>query len=122
MEKAILIAVPNKGIVGKTADYCPIVGERLECEDMNADSLFINKLNQGSLSLPIYNIVGTGCSMALGPGDGVVLEKDAKLDGATNYLVNGTCKGLELLHTRILDTDSYPQVYQYIREALSSSS
>jgi uncharacterized alpha/beta hydrolase family protein/uncharacterized protein YoxC len=120
VDKLILIVVPNKGIVGRTADYCPIVGERLECDDMNSNSLFMNKLNQAKPNLPIYNIVGTGCKMPQGMGDGVVLEENARLDEAKNYVVNGTCSGIKVLHTAILDIDKYPEVYEYIRNALQS--
>jgi diadenosine tetraphosphate (Ap4A) HIT family hydrolase len=121
IDKVILIATPNKGIVGKIADYCPIVGSQLECEDMNSNSLFINKLNQvGTSPVPIYNIVGTGCKMQDGIGDGVVLEQNAELKQAQNYVVNGTCSGINVLHTELLDLDKYPAVYDIIREALRS--
>ena len=119
VEKLILVAVPNKGIEGDIADYCPVVGEKLECRDMSSSSLFLNKLNRGSLpDIPLVNIVGTGCSMAGGLGDGIVLEKNAMLQGASNYIVNGTCQQVGTLHTRLLDIDAYPEIYALVRQAL----
>jgi hypothetical protein len=117
-----LIGTPNKGIVGDIADYCPLTGERLECRDMNAESLFINKLNSEALpDIPIYNIVGTGCTMDEGFGDGAVLEKKAWLDGAENYLIEGTCRSTVYpLHLDLRDIELYPEVYDIIIEALSS--
>jgi len=121
VDKLVLIAVPNKGIVGDIADYCTVVGEKLECRDMNADSLFMNKLSSGSLpGIPTFNIIGTGCEMGGGIGDGIVLEKNAQLQGTTNYLINGTCMKLATLHTKILDIGQYPEVYSIIQKALKS--
>lgn len=119
IEKLILIGTPNKGIAGNTADYCPWIGEQLECRDMNSDSLFINKMNQQkNFEIPVYNLVGTGCKMDSDKGDGIVLEKNAMMDNAKNFIINGTCKGLEKLHTKLLDIDTYPEVYFVIQEAL----
>ncbi len=120
VEKLILIGVPNKGIVGNIADYCPIIGEKRECKDMNADSLFINKLNRGPLpNIPIYNIVGTGCRMGDKLGDGAVLEDHALLEGVNNYVINGTCSSkIKPLHLDLRDTDLYPKTYEIIINAL----
>ncbi len=119
VDRLILLGTPNNGIAGEIADYCPIVGERLECRDMKSGSLFLNKLNREVLpDIPIYNIVGTGCSMGRAKGDGVVLESNALLDGATNYVINGTCTHLKPLHTTILDTSLHPDVYQIIKDVL----
>ncbi|MFH0978382.1 MAG: hypothetical protein V1837_03710 [Candidatus Woesearchaeota archaeon] len=117
--KVMLIATPNLGIEGEIADYCPIVGAQTECEEMNADSLFINKVNQAPITIPVFNIIGTGCKMPQGNGDGVVLEQNARLKGANNSVVNGTCNGLEMLHATLLDTDLHPKVYDIIKEALA---
>ena len=119
VDKLILVGVPNKGIIGEIADYCPVVGEKLECRDMNAESLFMNKLNRGKLpDLNIYNVIGSGCEMDEGVGDGVVLEKNAMLEGADNFVINGTCKNIDKLHTEMLDIDKYPEVYFVIKNAL----
>lgn len=123
VDKLILMAAPNKGIAGNVKDYCPIFGEKRECEDMNNDSVFLKKLNSGSMpNIPIFNIIGTGCDMSGSKGDGVVLENNAKLDGAANYIINGTCKTLDLLHIDILNTDKYPETYKIIKEILKTNS
>ncbi len=118
-EKLIMIGTPNKGVQGAIADFCPITGERLECRDMNSGSLFLNKLNRGSLpDIPVYNIVGTGCIMGKEYGDGIVLEQNAWLEGAYNFVVNGTCTATKPLHTLLQDIDLYPEVYGLILQSL----
>ncbi len=119
VNKVILVATPNKGIVGGIAGYCPIVGEKLECRDMDSKSLFMNKLNREPANIQIINIVGTGCKMEGGFGDGIVLKENALLDGAENYLINGTCQSLARpLHLALRDIDLYPQVYDIIMNSL----
>ncbi|MBN2566725.1 alpha/beta fold hydrolase [Candidatus Woesearchaeota archaeon] len=114
----ILIGTPNTGIVDDVADICGLIGERKECEDMEAGSLFLNKLNREPLpDIPFTMISGTGCEMKGGPGDGIVLADRAYLDGATNIVINGTCRGsLAPLHTDLLDITRHPEVYGIIRE------
>ncbi len=117
--KLIMIGTPNKGIAGKTAEYCPFVGEKLECRDMGADSLFMNKLSQANLpSIPVHMIVGTGCDMDGAQGDGVVTEENAKLEAAENHVIEGTCTKTSKLHTEMLDIDKYPGVYDLIKVAV----
>lgn len=118
--KLIMIATPNHGIKGNIADYCSIVGEQLECRDLNSESLLINKVNREKIPeyVSIYNIIGAGCDMKEGDGDGVVLSEYAKLIEAKNFYVNGTCSRLNPLHTDMLNTDKYPQVYSIISNAL----
>ncbi|MFH1511431.1 MAG: alpha/beta fold hydrolase, partial [Candidatus Woesearchaeota archaeon] len=118
VSRLILVAVPNKGVVGSTADYCPVFGQRLECEDMNSESLFMNKLNRDKPNVLTYNIVGVGCDMDGFDGDGVVTKENSVLDGAKNFFVNGTCKGVDVLHTSILDINRYPEVFEIVGEAL----
>lgn len=121
VEKLIMIGTPNNGISGSIAEYCPVKGGSLECRDMNEGSLFINKLNREKMpNIGIYNIVGTGCKMRGMDGDGIVLESSAWLDGAENFLVNGTCKGADLVHKDLLDVEKYPEVSAFIKKALSS--
>ncbi|TAL57714.1 MAG: alpha/beta fold hydrolase, partial [Nanoarchaeota archaeon] len=70
VDRLILIATPNNGIEGYVEDYCPIAGARSECDDMVVGSVFLRKLNSESLpSIPIFNIVGTGCNMGSESGD-----------------------------------------------------
>lgn len=120
VNKLILIGAPNKGIAGKVADYCSVTGEQRECLDMNAESLFINKLNRGALpGIPTYNIVGTGCDMNGKQGDGVVLEDHAYLEGAQNFIVNGTCESVaKPLHLQLRNIKKYPPVYEAVSKAL----
>ncbi|MBU0470964.1 MAG: alpha/beta hydrolase, partial [Nanoarchaeota archaeon] len=62
--KLVMIGTPNKGITGTVAEICAFAGAELECRDLQADSLFMNKLNSGkNPDIPVYNIVGTGCEM-----------------------------------------------------------
>jgi len=118
----VLIGTPNKGIVGEVADYCPVLGEKLECRDMNSESLFINKLNRDPLpDIPVYNIVGTGCMMREGVGDGIVLEENAVLDGADNIIINGTCRSKIMpLHLDLRNVEMYPRVYNSLLKILTS--
>jgi len=120
VDKLILIGSPNHGIVGDVAEYCPLTGDNLECRDMNSNSLFINKLNNAPTpNIPIYNIIGTGCSSSLGTGDGIVLKEDAWLDGAINFVVNGTCKSNTYpLHVDLGNIIEYPEVFDFINESV----
>jgi len=120
VNKVVLIGTPNKGIVGSIADYCPLTGERLECRDMSSDSLFINKLNSGDLpSIPIYNIIGTGCEMKEGLGDGAVLEEKAYLEGANNFIIDGKCRSsVAPLHLDLRNINMYPEVYNILVKVL----
>ncbi|MDO8623535.1 MAG: alpha/beta fold hydrolase [archaeon] len=119
VDKIILIGTPNLGIEGDIATYCPIIGEEPECKDMIKNSMFMNKLNSEKPNIPVYMIVGDGCKMQGRTGDGIVLKENAILEGANNYVVNGTCKDLEsLLHIQMLDPELYPEVFEIIKKAL----
>ena len=123
VEKAILIGTPNHGISGNTARYCSILGEGLECRDMKEESLFMNKLSSGSIpKIPIYTIVGVGCEMSGGDGDGVVLKDEVMLDWAKNYIIEGSCSSTSFLHTQLLDVGLYPSVYEIIERILKEDS
>jgi len=121
ISELILINTPNEGITGKTSSYCSIIGALQECEDMDSKSLFINKLNnEKSDSVKTINIVGQGCSMDLGEGDGIVLKDNAILDPkiAQNFFINGSCSGADLLHNSVLDINRYPELFQIINQSL----
>ncbi|MEK6983700.1 MAG: alpha/beta fold hydrolase [Nanoarchaeota archaeon] len=122
IDKLIMIAVPNKGISGSIGEYCGLIGENRECQDMHENSLFINKLNdplRQPAKIRKYILFGEGCPMKMGNGDGVVLSEKAKLTDGKTFQVNGTCPGFgRLLHTEILDIDKYPEVYNIIKEIL----
>ncbi len=117
--KLITIGTPHQGIAGDIADYCDFVGEQRECNDMNVNSVFMNKLKFGGLpSIPIITIIGAGCDMDSKPGDGIVWEQNAELEGAKKYLIKGACSTFSLLHTDLLDVSKYPEVYQIIKEEI----
>ena len=118
VSKLILVAVPNKGIVGEISSFCPVLGESKECDDMEVNSTFMQELAQANnLTIPNYAIIGTGCTMLNGKGDGIVLEKNAKLEGATTFTIKGDCSG-GFLHTKINDPKLYPKAYGIIKEIL----
>jgi len=120
--KLILIATPNYGIDGSINDYCPILGERKECSDMAASSVFIKRL---SASIPstakIYTIIGKGCKMGQDTGDGVVRLSSAQLPYAKNYGIEGNCTSLfvENLHTDILNIEKYTKTLDHIEIILA---
>jgi hypothetical protein len=121
IDKLILINTPNKGVTGKSSQYCGFFGAVQECEDMDSENLFINKLNnEKSDSVNIINIISEGCPMDLGNGDGVVLKDNAILDvsNSQNFFVNGTCSGTDLLHNSVLDINRYPKLFEIINESL----
>ncbi len=123
IDKLIMIVTPNKGISGTISDYCGFIGENRECQDMQENSLFINKLNdplKQPNKIKLYSIIGQGCVMKLGNGDGIVLTENVKLENARLFYVNGTCGGLfgGALHTEILDIEKYPETYRIVAEIL----
>lgn len=120
VNKLILIGTPNHGIYGDIRVACSIVGGKSECEDMYYDSIFMSKLNSEPLpDIPVYTIVATGCKMGSKMGDGIVLEESSILDGATNYVINGTCKSkFEPLHLDMRDPGMYPEVYETLLKIL----
>jgi len=124
VDKLILINTPNEGITGKTRQYCSTFGAASECEDMNSESLFINKLNNEKTdTVRITNIVSEGCPMDLGDGDGVVLKENAILNvsNVQNLFIRGSCSGVEVLHNNVLDIKKYPQLFKIINESLKST-
>src|SRR3989344_3003522 len=88
----LMTGTPNKGIVGRVRDFCPLLGEGLECRDMQEGSLFLSKLND--------------------PGQQPLLPM---------YIIAGSCPGAysEPLHTAMLDIGRYPEVYGIIRDVLA---
>ncbi|MBI2668409.1 alpha/beta fold hydrolase [Candidatus Woesearchaeota archaeon] len=118
VDRMILIGTPNQGIVGDSLDYCGVIGEERECRDMDAGSVFMNKLQSQKLDLPVYTIVGVGCEMTEGDGDGVVLKENGGLKGTKEYEVRGDCDKFMYLHTEMLNIERYPQVMEIILKAL----
>ncbi|MCX6742450.1 MAG: alpha/beta fold hydrolase [Candidatus Pacearchaeota archaeon] len=118
VDKLILFATPNQGIEGEISSACPLIGGKKECEDMNVNSTFMKELSQApKIQISVYAIIGTGCTMLQGKGDGIVLEKNARLEGAKTFVVKGDCSE-GFLHTKINDPDLYPQAYGIIEEIL----
>ncbi|MFH0808133.1 MAG: alpha/beta fold hydrolase [archaeon] len=112
----IMIGTPNHGIDGTVLSGCSILGESKHCADMDAKSLFLNKLNYGKVpSIPVENIIGLGCDMGGVDGDGVVKNFSAYLSWADNYYVNGTCESLDYLHGKLVKPDKMPEVYELVR-------
>ncbi len=125
IEKIILITTPNKGISGNTLALCPVFGTKLECNDMDKDSLFMSKLNNAQVpQIPVYNIIGIGCETNRVNGDGVVTNSSQYLEYADNHYIDGTCNSqrFEYLHTEILDTQKYPQVSEILEKVLRDNS
>ena len=121
VEKLILITVPNSGIEGSISISCPIFGAKQECNDMTKGSLFLNNLNYDfSPYVKTYNVIGTGCFSDKKKSDGVVLEKNAYLENANNYYLEGNCSGVEFFHNRILRTNEYPELADLLLEIISN--
>ena len=121
ISKLILIGTPNKGISGSTLKYCSLLGSKMECNEMNKDSLFINKLNNDfRLDIPVYNIVGIGCEMESETGDGIVTNSSAYLEGAENYFVEGRCNDgkFEFIHANLVDPEKFPEVYDIVNNSI----
>tara|TARA_Y100000310_G_C20682443_1_gene816785 strand:- start:2125 stop:3558 length:1434 start_codon:yes stop_codon:yes gene_type:complete len=123
VNKLVTIGTPNQGIFGRVSGVCPVLGESKECEDMQVDSLFLNKLNDPEnqpSNVKIYTIIGRGCDTDGRDGDGVVRAESASLKGvvdAKEYFVNGTCPRLiPQIHSGLVK--EYPEVYGFLSEIL----
>ena len=126
LDKIILVTIPNHGIESQIKDYCSLIGSEKECEDMDENSLLINKLdNAPNITVPVYNIIGRGC-YTYNPGnngDGIVKESSQYLEYVINQYVEGSCDELKFnfLHKEILDPEKYPQAYEFIKEDLKGN-
>lgn len=120
VNKLILIGTPNSGVTGEVARVCPLLGAEFECRDLTEGSLFLNKLNRTPKpSIPVYTIVGTGCDMSEGKGDGIVLEDHAIIPWAENHIIQGVCSGkFKPLHLDLLKPDLYPEAYRTLVKIL----
>ncbi len=118
VDKLIMVATPNYGINEGLLSACAVFGGGKECGDMAENSAFIKKLNdpvKNPKKTKIYTITGTGCSMLNETGDGLVTNTSSALPFAKNYAIEGNCTGFSILHAEILDTEKYPQTYEYIK-------
>lgn len=123
LDKIILITVPNHGIDDKIKAYCALLGQEVACNEMDKDSILINKLNNAfSDKVLTYNIIGTGCNMGSETGDGIVKNSSQYLDYASNYYIKGACNelGFEFFHQTILRPEKYPEVYSIIKQILDN--
>jgi hypothetical protein len=116
VDRLIMIGTPNKGIDGFVLSTCSVLGENKHCEDMNSESLFLNKLNFGKTpKIPVYNIVGIGCDTRGEDGDGVAKNSSVYLSWANNYYVNGSCEGFDYLHNKMTRPDVSSEAYDLVR-------
>jgi pimeloyl-ACP methyl ester carboxylesterase len=115
VERLIMIGTPNNGIVDRTERLCPLLGSSLECRDMTRGSVFLRRLNARTLpDIPIAIIAGTGCEES----DGVVELEHALLEGAQTTIINGTCSGIETLHSALIDPRQTPETLVIIARTL----
>ena len=70
----------------------------------------------------IYTIRATGCDMARGKGDGVVLAKNVPLEYAKNYEIKGECTDVlnSNLHTKMIDPELYPHTFEILKAIVES--
>jgi len=121
IDKIILIDVPNHGVDEKISSYCSLFGSEPACNDMNKNSIFINKLNnEPSELVPTYNIIGIGCNMGDETGDGIVKNSSQYLSYATNYYIEGSCDELsfKFLHGEIVDPEKYPEIHNIVNKTI----
>ncbi len=120
--RLVLLGTPNHGVEASVASICPVIGADKECAEMRADSPFLARLNDPARqpSIPVTVVYGLGCDTQGEPGDGVVTAASARLDGAENVAVNGSCAGTDLLHTEMLDPVRYPAVFGEVKALLAS--
>lgn len=116
--KLIMTGTPNKGIVGDVRDICPLLGESLECRDMQENSLLLNVLNDPNrqpVNVKMNIIAGSGCDMNGKDGDGIVLLDNALIPNAKQFIIKGKCEFGKYFHTEMLNVDKYPEVYKNIK-------
>ena len=119
VESITFVGTPHEGVVGQVAELCPVLGEELECRDLNEGSIFMRKLDLGGLpSLNITNIVGVGCDMDSEDGDGITIKRNTFMDEFNNYLIKGTCAGTAYLHSAMLDFQKHPETYDIILKGI----
>jgi uncharacterized alpha/beta hydrolase family protein len=119
----IMIGTPNHGVTGTVDQFCAVTGAKKECEEMQAGSIFLRRLNDQRnqpQSTQYITIAGSGCDMQGNDGDGVSTISSVQLDFATNYIINGTCTDFlqTSLHGDLLNPDKYPRVVEIIQEEL----
>lgn len=120
IENLIMIGTPNHGVEGKVNDFCSTLGAKRECEDMSKNSIFLKILNSyiPKNKTQFSLIYGVGCNTNNKEGDGIVTKDSAKLEYATNYEINSSCKSLGELHSDLLNPKKNPKVIEIIKNIL----
>ncbi|MFT4311316.1 MAG: esterase/lipase family protein [Candidatus Woesearchaeota archaeon] len=116
IDRVVLVGTPNSGISSSVRRFCGLFGFNTECEDMSKGSTFLNVLNdpRSNPSINITNIVGVGCSMREGDGDGVVLGRSSELEFATNHFIEGDCRNNPSFHSALLYPGHHREVFDII--------
>ncbi|MBI4439251.1 alpha/beta fold hydrolase [Candidatus Woesearchaeota archaeon] len=123
VDKLVMLNTPNHGVNSTAGSLCNVLGEQMECADMDSGSFFLRKLNSaGNPGISVHNIVGIGCVTGGGDGDGVVPRSSAYLGFAQNYYVMGSCSAFDrrVAHTEMVSPDKYPEVARIIKRVLQS--
>ena len=120
LDNVVLVGVPNNGISPSIRRFCGLFGVNRECDDLAQGSTFLSVLNnpENIPSINITNIVGVGCSMPEGDGDGVVLRSSAELSFASNYFVEGDCRNNPSFHSALLYPGHYEEVFDIVLRRL----
>lgn len=111
----IMIATPNKGVVGNAANLCGVFGSDKECQEMQAGSAMlarINDPNQPNIDMTV--IAGVGCDTQGEDGDGIAQKDNVVLENAKNYEIQGSCDET-ILHSEIV---KHLEVLELLEEAL----
>lgn len=120
VDKLIMIATPNNGITGRIEDFCAYFGDPKACFEMAQNSVFMKRLNDYKLKLPVATIIGKGCDTDGIDGDGVVSVDSSFVEYADTNFIEGKCKdifGTEM-HSDLLDPEKYPEVYEVLKDIL----
>jgi pimeloyl-ACP methyl ester carboxylesterase len=123
VNKFVMVGTPNYGVEGRVNRLCSLTGASRECEDMDADSIFLKRLNTPQNAFETidgYTIRAIGCDMEGEDGDGIVLARNVPLPYTTNYVVEGECTDSlnSNLHTRFLNPNEHRETYELIRSIL----
>jgi len=117
----VTVNTPHQGLTPNIQRWCRLLGAKTECNDMAEGSVFMQRLAQRQFPADkTYVIRSIGCPMDGTTGDGVVTNQSGYLEGAHNFVIEGTCAdrfGTEL-HTLVLSPLAYPQFYELLLEIL----
>ena len=128
VDKLVTIGTPNHGTYGAVAFGCGTIlagrNPTPECEDMNANSDFLIKLNANDetpSNIKYLTIIGKNKKLDSCPDkgytDNVICAASVYLDGAENYYYDDFSPNYSLtnsLHTAFVSPSKAPQVYNKI--------